>query len=497
MRKSQSALEYLMSYGWVIIILVIIGGVLYLLGVFNPNQDTSTVVYELSNFHVDDALLSSNGDVNLELGVRTGQTTQVSNIDYSIEGYNCSNLVDESDFNISPDGTLLVSLSSDSSCDLEERTMVYMNVTITYTKRSGLEHTDRGRIRILVQPISTASGNFTWFTGTESSFNEGTYINTTYGSVMLDTNYLTGTYTSKVFDVGTNASWNNISWGESMNYSEEFSSLSNVVGWWHFNEPKWTGSSGEVIDSSGNNFHATAYGEATTTSNSRFFMAGLFDGRDDYVSKRYERELHPRSWSLEAWINPANLDNPMTIISYDIYYLLDINHAKVRVGRDCGGLSGWQFATGSTEIPKNEWSHIVGTWDGTVLKIYYNGELEDENKPIQGMIMLPRDPPLLIGEKRRTYFNGIIDEVIIYNAVLEQSEIQEHYKQGIMNLTLQTRSCDNSNCDGEDWQEFFTLPLNDLNINDNQYFQYKFNFYTENSSYSPILYNVTVNYEIS
>ncbi len=36
MRKGQTAMEYLMTYGWAILIVIIVAGALYALGVFNP-----------------------------------------------------------------------------------------------------------------------------------------------------------------------------------------------------------------------------------------------------------------------------------------------------------------------------------------------------------------------------------------------------------------------------------------------------------------------------
>ena len=37
-KKGQSALEYLMTYGWAILIIIIVGGVLYYYGVFSPGK---------------------------------------------------------------------------------------------------------------------------------------------------------------------------------------------------------------------------------------------------------------------------------------------------------------------------------------------------------------------------------------------------------------------------------------------------------------------------
>ncbi|MGB9703775.1 MAG: hypothetical protein ACPLXS_03675, partial [Candidatus Micrarchaeales archaeon] len=41
--KSQAAMEYLMTYGWAILIIALALGVLYSLGVFNPKNFTPRV----------------------------------------------------------------------------------------------------------------------------------------------------------------------------------------------------------------------------------------------------------------------------------------------------------------------------------------------------------------------------------------------------------------------------------------------------------------------
>jgi len=92
------------------------------------------------------------------------------------------------------------------------------------------------------------------------------------------------------------------------------------------------------------------------------------------------------------------------------------------------------------------------------------------------------------------YFDGIIDEVAIYNRTLSATEILDHYKRGALRLNLTARSCDDSNCDTESWTDITDISPQDLSVNNNTYFQYKFEFETDNISYSPELYNVTVDY---
>ncbi len=50
--KSQSALEYMMTYGWAILIIVIVAAGLYSLGIFSPTNSASTSITGFSNFGV-------------------------------------------------------------------------------------------------------------------------------------------------------------------------------------------------------------------------------------------------------------------------------------------------------------------------------------------------------------------------------------------------------------------------------------------------------------
>ncbi|MGB9703770.1 MAG: hypothetical protein ACPLXS_03650, partial [Candidatus Micrarchaeales archaeon] len=55
--KSQAAMEYLMTYGWAILIIALVVGVLYSLGVFNPSSPSYCVfsgeVFLCQSFSID------------------------------------------------------------------------------------------------------------------------------------------------------------------------------------------------------------------------------------------------------------------------------------------------------------------------------------------------------------------------------------------------------------------------------------------------------------
>ena len=53
MKKGQTALEYLMTYGWAILIVIVVVAALYALGLTKPCRWTGTQIREFADFKVD------------------------------------------------------------------------------------------------------------------------------------------------------------------------------------------------------------------------------------------------------------------------------------------------------------------------------------------------------------------------------------------------------------------------------------------------------------
>ena len=61
--KGQTALEYLMTYGWAILIVVIVVGALYALGLTQPCKWVGTQIREFADFRVDNPQFNGATDV--------------------------------------------------------------------------------------------------------------------------------------------------------------------------------------------------------------------------------------------------------------------------------------------------------------------------------------------------------------------------------------------------------------------------------------------------
>jgi len=86
MRKAQAAMEYLITYGWAVLIMIVVVGALFYLGIFT-SPSISTCSFETSGFTCYEHKLTSNtsgiGGIILDL-------SQSSQDDIKIIGFNCT-----------------------------------------------------------------------------------------------------------------------------------------------------------------------------------------------------------------------------------------------------------------------------------------------------------------------------------------------------------------------------------------------------------------------
>lgn len=87
-RKSQSALEYIMTYGWAILIIIIVAGVLYSLGIFNPAASAGTSINGFSGVKVLSTAITSN-ELEVQLANEVGSPVTINyvNATYNSQTY--------------------------------------------------------------------------------------------------------------------------------------------------------------------------------------------------------------------------------------------------------------------------------------------------------------------------------------------------------------------------------------------------------------------------
>lgn len=200
-----------------------------------------------------------------------------------------------------------------------------------------------------------------------------------------------------------------------------------------FNE----GADASVYDSSNTGNNGLVSG-ATWTSAGKFGKALSFDGVNDSITVADAASLDlTTGMTIEAWVKPVSLtgwqtviykerpDGALTSLAWSLYSS-DSTAPPAIYGMIAGSVGGneWTHAMGSSMLPLNAWSHLAGTFDGTALRLYVNGVLV-RTLSLPGSLAVTSGPLRIGGHSGiGQFFNGLIDEVRVYNRALSKSEIQ-------------------------------------------------------------------------
>ena len=196
-----------------------------------------------------------------------------------------------------------------------------------------------------------------------------------------------------------------------------------LIAAYSFNE----GSGTAVLDSSGNSNTGVISG-ASWINQGRFGKALSFDGVNDWVTINDAPSLDlTTGMTLEAWIYPTTSSGVRDVLikegaSVDIYNL----YARNGRGRSESNIyiGGSNRTAEGAALKANVWTHLAGTYDGSMLRLYINGV--DVAHQAQTGLIATSSAPLRIGGNSiwGEYFKGRIDEVRLYNRALTLEEIQ-------------------------------------------------------------------------
>jgi len=104
--------------------------------------------------------------------------------------------------------------------------------------------------------------------------------------------------------------------------------------------------------------------------------------------------------------------------------------ARVFWRNDSGGSGGNDEVIGTADINDNNWHHIVGTSDGTTLELYVDGVNDGSDTSLVGgtATLNTCGIGVLIRASKSSFFNGTIDEVMIFNTSLTRDQVLGLYE---------------------------------------------------------------------
>jgi hypothetical protein len=212
--------------------------------------------------------------------------------------------------------------------------------------------------------------------------------------------------------------------------------LASLVGYWKLDE----GSDITTRDSSGNfnegtliNFDFNENSDWTIDCKSGSCLK--FDGVNDYVEIPHSSSFDLNQLTIELWIKtPTSMGQTWRNVfsksvggrDYGLWMHSSSPYEKVDGLHQSSTVFGASLVYLPEPYEPNSWHHVVVTIDTSGLHKYYSdGEFVDQYQGTPGTAN--RNSPVWIG-RSDNYWNGIIDEVRLYNRALSEQEIKERYK---------------------------------------------------------------------
>ena len=202
----------------------------------------------------------------------------------------------------------------------------------------------------------------------------------------------------------------------------------DLVGQWQFE--------GNLNDISGNGNDATTQGDAVIENDPERGLVAVLDGSGDYLEIPYSNSLNITGdqITLASWVYFDDVSGGPEIVlakivqegqhsaPYFAYNLCILSNGTPRFFLTTSGTQ--RRLPGSPNFESGRWYHMAGTYDGSEMILYVDGEVSatmNATGNINGY-----DTPLFLGINgaRGEPMDGKIDDVRIYDHVLEQVEIQ-------------------------------------------------------------------------
>jgi subtilisin-like proprotein convertase family protein len=258
----------------------------------------------------------------------------------------------------------------------------------------------------------------------------------------------------------------------------------------YMDECYWTGGAngltGDILDYSGNDLHATSRNRATNAElEFQVCRSGYFE--NTYTDQNESDAVYYPDGTTDVLDIAKNAPFSVSLWLYREAGTKWMA-AAIKVSDD-GWTDGWgivhtsnagdtiDFFVGNyatvarASVSTDTWTHIVGTYDGSTIRIYKNGVLADTQaqasySPATLSISLGDD---ISGSAIDDRWQGYLDEAKVWHRTLSASEIQTIYnnENNALNYDGSTRTCEP--CNGSDitantW-ELIGIPAESRNVN--------------------------------
>jgi len=172
----------------------------------------------------------------------------------------------------------------------------------------------------------------------------------------------------------------------------------------------------------------------------KFGKALEFDGQNDMVDTSYSSDEQNSGFTILAWIKPSVAISTQIVVAGRSNGGPQLNLNSSGKAMTGFKMDNGQFAhiSGTTTFQKGKWTHIAGTYDGSVIKVYVDGKeegtLKPTNPPSKNSYTVQIgafDERLHGGGYVGQFAPAAIDEVAVFNVALTEDEIRAVINQGL------------------------------------------------------------------
>lgn len=186
-------------------------------------------------------------------------------------------------------------------------------------------------------------------------------------------------------------------------------------------ELEWLFAGNSSQDTSGKNRNGTVSGATVVADRKGASSAYSFNGINSYISGPNFAAQKNNQVSVSLWIK--------TVPGYQYGFVLGGNDFAISQNNQKIGMTISIPSTTTTfaDVTADQWTHIVGTFDGQTIQIYKNGAAAS-TKSHMGSISNP-NRLFEIGRFSSSFWKGAVDDIRIYSRVLSQADITNLYNE--------------------------------------------------------------------
>lgn len=207
-----------------------------------------------------------------------------------------------------------------------------------------------------------------------------------------------------------------------------------LVAWYDFTDPA---GSQVLTDKSGNGNHGQNGSTAGVDTNDAIFngFCGEFSG-DDYVNcgNNVLTDVVRTEASWSFWVYRRSYAQDATVISKYVagkeqrsWNIRDYTNNSIACTISSDGINNAIAQSGSALMENNVWLNICIVFDNGKTSFYKNGELHSIAYCKQLSMYNNTTTPAIIG-KYSGFYDGFIQNILVYGCALTHAEIRRNYK---------------------------------------------------------------------